>query len=277
MVDMTGHILVLVDQRYRRQLQPRGMVKSLRKRGATVTLFDETQVSTPEWKEAVRGADLIVARGRRPGLLAALEQARGLGTPVLDTAESIESVRDKRLMTAAFAAAGIPVPQTVVGSVAEVLASELTYPLICKPIFGDNSAGLVVVETPEELAELQWPEPELIAQEYRPGEGADLKLYVIDNAVTAVRKPSPVNPITPRGAAALGTVAVTDELVELARQCGELFGLDLFGVDCLETDDGIEVLEVNDFPNYTAVPFASRRLARHVLAHAAAARVEEAR
>ena len=263
---MSLHILVLVDQRYRGQLQPRGMVKSLRKRGARVVVYDETQVDDGSWEADARACDLVVARARHPRLLTALDQARGLGAAVLDTAESIESVRDKRVMPTAFATSGVPVPRTVAGGVAEVLGSDLAYPLICKPVFGDNSAGLVVVDSAAELATLTWPEPEMIAQEYRPGLGADLKLYVIDGAVTAVRKPSPISPCV---SDELGAAPLTDPLVRLARRCGALFGLHLFGVDCLETRDGIEVLEVNDFPNYTAVPFASRRLARHVLVHAA--------
>ncbi|NLT30911.1 MAG: hypothetical protein GXX86_10730, partial [Propionibacterium sp.] len=225
---MTGNILVLTDRRYRDQLQPLGMVNSLLKRGARVSVFDETQVHTRQWREAVRTCDLLVARGRQPRLLEALDRAREEGARVLDAADSIENVRDKRLMTAAFADAGIPMPHTVIGSVSDVLDSDLVYPLICKPIFGDNSAGLVIVDTPEELAALTWPEPELIAQEYHPGDGVDLKLYVIDDTVTAVRKASP---ITGCRVTELGAVALTDHLAGLARRCAALFDLNLCGVD----------------------------------------------
>lgn len=266
---MTAHVLVLVDQRYRAQLQPRGMVKSLRKRGARVTLLDEHDLHTPVWDDALRRCDLLVARGRNVRVLAALAQARRLGVPVLDDADAIELVRDKRLMTQLFTAAGVPTPRTAVGSPADVAASDLVPPLICKPIFGDNSAGLVIVDSHSELAALTWPEPEMIVQEYRPGDGVDLKLYVINGEVTAVRKPSPISECT---ADDLGFVALDDQMVALAQQCQDLFGLTFFGVDLLQTADGYVVLEVNDFPNYTAVPFASRRLARHVLANATSVR-----
>jgi ribosomal protein S6--L-glutamate ligase len=55
---------------------------------------------------------------------------------------------------------------------------------------------------------------------------------------------------------------------ELGLRCGELFGLELWGVDCVETPDGPVVIEVNEFPNYTAVPAADERLADHVLERA---------
>jgi ribosomal protein S6--L-glutamate ligase len=61
---------------------------------------------------------------------------------------------------------------------------------------------------------------------------------------------------------------VADSVAELARTCGRLFGLTVFGVDCLETSHGPVVIEVNDFPNFTAVPGADVLLARHVLAAA---------
>ena len=54
--------------------------------------------------------------------------------------------------------------------------------------------------------------------------------------------------------------------VDLARRCGKLFGLELYGVDCLQTDAGTVVIEVNEFPNYTGVPGADEKLADYVLA-----------
>jgi ribosomal protein S6--L-glutamate ligase len=64
------------------------------------------------------------------------------------------------------------------------------------------------------------------------------------------------------------SIEVTDELRELALRCGELFGLELFGVDCLVTATGPVVIEVNEFPNYTGVPDADAALADHVVAAA---------
>ncbi len=83
----------------------------------------------------------------------------------------------------------------------------------------------------------------------------------------AVRKPSP---ITPCRLATAEPARLVDRLADLVRTCGRLFGLSLFGVDCLETPAGPLVMEVNDFPNYTAVPDADQRLASHALGAAAA-------
>lgn len=260
-------ILTLVDRRYRAQAQPRGMVAALRGLGADVVVLDDAQVAETNWHDALNTADVAVARGRKPQTLAALEYVQHAGLPVVDSAAAVEGVRDKRLMTRTLIESGVPTPRTVIGSLGQIACSGLTFPLILKPIFGDNSAGLAIVETQAELSCLPWPEPEALAQEYHPNQGVDLKLYVIDGSITAVRKPSP---ITPCVSGLLGRTELNPELRDLAHRCGEAFGLKFYGVDCLELDSGVEVLEVNEFPNYSSVPYASELLALQVLRRAAA-------
>jgi len=73
-------------------------------------------------------------------------------------------------------------------------------------------------------------------------------------------------------------IPVTAELRELTLAVGRAFGLDIYGIDVVETADGWVVLDVNDFPSFGTVPEAATRLARTVLrltrraARAAAAR-----
>ena len=186
---------------------------------------------------------------------------------MVDTAAAVERVRDKRIMTRLLRDAGLARPRTVICSPEDLVGVDLEYPIIVKPVFGDNAEGLVVLEDPADLLRLRWQDPELIAQEYRPGSGADLKLYVIEDFIAAVRRPSPISPCTARS---LGGVPVDDSLREIVNRVSTVFGLRFFGVDCLEVDGRLEVLEVNDFPNYSSVPNASEVLARHVLMKAVA-------
>lgn len=259
---MAHSILVLTDHRYRAQLQPTGVVAALRRHGAHVVVYDETELDSPGFRAAADRAAIVVARCRHPRLLRALAELERSGTPVLDSAHAVEQVRDKRIMSRMLAAAGVATPRTIVGTLADVRAGDLVFPIICKPVFGDNSEGLIIVPDAPALVALTWPEVELIAQEYRPGSGADMKLYVVDGIVTAIRKPSP---ITACRTSHLGLTAPTTSLIALARRCGDLFGLSMFGVDCLELHGQLVVVEVNDFPNYTEVPFASELLALHTL------------
>ena len=60
-------------------------------------------------------------------------------------------------------------------------------------------------------------------------------------------------------------IPVTPELRQLALAVGRAFGLDIYGIDVVETADGWVVLDVNDFPSFGKVPEAAWRLARTVL------------
>lgn len=264
---MTTRVLALVDRRYRSQAQPSGMIAALRDRGAHVEELDETQCATDEWRDVLVRVDVAVARGRCPGTLAVLADVAASGVPVVDTAAAVERVRDKRVMTRLLRDAGLARPRTVICSPEDLVGVDLEYPIIVKPVFGDNAEGLVVLEDPADLLRLRWQDPELIAQEYRPGSGADLKLYVIEDFIAAVWRPSPISPCTARS---LGGVPVDDSLREIVNRVSTVFGLRFFGVDCLEVDGRLEVLEVNDFPNYSSVPNASEVLARRVLMRAVA-------
>jgi ribosomal protein S6--L-glutamate ligase len=262
-------VVVIREDRYADQLQPAGLVGALSAAGHVVTVVGG--VADAGRRASLRGmmarADVIVARGRSLGVLTALGTAAGLGVPVIDTAEAICGVWDKAAMARALSRAGVPTPATFFAPI-ETLVDRVparSYPLILKPVHGDNARGLRIVASRAELSRLRWPERPVLAQSYLPGGGLDLKLYVIGGHVAAVRKPSP---ITPCASSEIQQAPLDDRLRELAHTCGRLFGLTVFGVDCLETSRGPLVIEVNDFPNFTAVPGADALLARHVLAAA---------
>lgn len=266
---------VLAEARYLAQSQPTGLSSKLDEIGHEITMIDPQKafyvMGDDGWFE---GLDVIVGRGRSWALLALLGWAETRGMVTINRREAIASVHNKAHMSIAFASAGIPIPQTFFGAV-EQLAREIprsSYPIILKPIFGDNSRGLLVVNSPEEMAGIDWPEPVALAQRYFQTDGYDLKLYGIGDEIWAVRKPSPFNSRKDDGASKEGLAPITSELTDLGRRCGRLFGLDLFGVDCIETEDGVLVIEINDYPNYTNVPDANERLADYVVRRAREAR-----
>jgi ribosomal protein S6--L-glutamate ligase len=263
-------IAVAAEPRYLSQQQPAGLTGALVRCGHPATIID------PEDARALTlsGLDLLIARGRSPALLELLDRAAALGIAIVNPRASIESVMDKARMGRALAAAGIPIPPTRLDTMAELVASstEADFPMVVKPVYGDNARGVCIVHSLEELAALPWKEPVALAQPYIASDGFDLKLYVAGAEVHAVRKPSPLS--FKSGSQA---VPMTAGLRELAFRCGEIFGLELFGVDCIETPDGPLVIEVNDFPNYSAVEDADDMLARFAIARARAAREERKR
>lgn len=256
-------ITVLVERRYLDQLQPRQLVRALRERGDEVTVVHD-QEPNRVWDCALRSAQIVVARGRSARLIEGLRVAALEGIPTIDRYESVAAVRDKRIMTVRLQAAGLAIPRTWLGTAAEILDELAQRPassprLIVKPAFGDNSQGIEIIDDAGELAGMAG---QLVVQELVTSDGVDVKLYVIGQRVWAVRKPSPVVECAP--GSRLGPIPVTDEMRALALDCGAVFGLTVYGVDCLRTERGLVVIEVNDFPNYTSVPDAAANLAAHL-------------
>jgi ribosomal protein S6--L-glutamate ligase len=198
-------------------------------------------------------------------LLALLDTAARAGCETLNTAGAVGSVIDKAAMGRVLARAGLPIPRTRYGDPAGLAELDWRYPVICKPVRGDNGEGIHIVRDRAEFAALRWPEPFVLAQEFLPNDGRDLKLYGVGSTVWAVRRASPLARTT---ADVAEPVPLTPQLRDLALRAAGAFGLDLYGVDCVSTPDGPVVIEVNDFPNYIGVPDAGTALATHVLAHA---------
>jgi ribosomal protein S6--L-glutamate ligase len=255
-----ARIAIVAEERYLAQAQPAGLARALASFGRRPTPLDPQHLG----RSSLTDIDLLVARGRSPSVLELLERAESLGIATLNRRAAIAAVLDKAAMSRALAAAGIPTPPTRVGTPESIARSScsLDFPLVVKPLFGDNARGVRVIRTRAELACLPWSEPVALAQPFIPSDGFDLKLYVAGAEVHAVRKPSPI--AVDRGAQ-LQPVQVTPALRALALRCGLLFGLELFGVDCIATPSGPVVIEVNDFPNYSGIAGADERLARFAL------------
>jgi ribosomal protein S6--L-glutamate ligase len=263
------------------------LLRALEARGHQVRLIDPEagsfELGDERW---LTGLDLIAARGRSWGLLCLLSWAEALAFPTVNRRGAIARVHNKAEMAVTLASARVPMPATLLGPAERVARRAATgqYPLVLKPLFGDNGQGLKLVRSPEEMTGLRWAEPFGLAQQFVPGSGADLKLYAIGDEVWAVRKRSPFGqngadsserPIDRDPSAEL--VAVSPVWQDLARRCGKLFGLELFGLDCIETPDGPVVIEVNEFPNYTGVPQADEKLADYVISRASDAQARRKR
>jgi ribosomal protein S6--L-glutamate ligase len=272
-IERSAAVALLVERRYLSQRQPQGLATELRRRGCAVHLCDPgseaVSVTDGSW---LAGVDVCVARGRSDAVLSRLLSAERHGVAAINPAAAVAAVVDKACMAAALAGAGIDTPPTTLGTPAQLAAGLPPdfYPVILKPIRGDNCRGLRVCGTSDDVARLSGGASEpLLAQPYLASDGTDLKLYGVGERVWAVRKPSPLRSGDSPwhgGLAEAREVDLTSSLRDLALDCAALFGLELFGIDCLVTAAGPVVIEVNDFPNYTGIAAADEALATHVLA-----------
>jgi ribosomal protein S6--L-glutamate ligase len=269
----------LVERRYLRQDMPGRLINVLERRGVGTDLvcphsgwFDPATgvFDADDGRVDLNQYDAVVARIRTPLGLAMLRYADVAGIPTINSHTATQRVRNKAKMAIALVRAGIACAPTLLADGAAVLArlDASWFPLILKATYGDNSQGLRLIRRPEDLFDLRWGEGLVLAQRYLPNDGFDLKLYVCGATVWAVRKPSPFNG---HAGAAVERVRPDAASVELARRCGRTFGLEVYGVDTIETPDGPMVIEVNEFPNFSTVAAAPEAIADYVLA-----RIEEA-
>jgi glutathione synthase/RimK-type ligase-like ATP-grasp enzyme len=135
---------------------------------------------------------------------------------------------------------------------------------VVKPVLGDNARGVRIVASREELDDLAWHGELHLAQAYVDAGGFDIKLYVAGPHVWATRRPSPLRGVTEISV----PMEVTPALRRIANTCREVFGLKLLGIDVLESGDGLSIVDVNEFPNYTGVANAPAAIGELVLAEA---------
>ncbi|MEV7723306.1 hypothetical protein AB0P15_01070 [Streptomyces sp. NPDC087917] len=201
-----------------------------------------------------------------PGLTL-LEAAAASGMTTVNDARSIRGVRDKALAAAIGRAQGLPLPVTYAVARPELLAEipDRDYPLVVKPADGSSGRAVHLVRSPGDLAALLpllAGEGMLIAQPYVPNGGTDIKVYCVGGELFATERCSPLHP---DAGVRERRVPLPAEVAAVAARVGEVYSLDLYGVDVLLGPDGPVVVDVNDFPSFRQVPDAAARVARAVL------------
>jgi ribosomal protein S6--L-glutamate ligase len=205
------------------------------------------------------------------------------GAHLLNEYPATMKVRDKVLTCTLLLQAGLPTPRTFVTDSIETLRPVVReMPIVVKPYRGRRGQGIEVCLNEAEFDQLvarraadvnsndddggedgtALGERLIFAQEYEEHEPFDYKAYAIGDYVHAIKRIFPAKTKEEK----LGTPVGDDpELVKLVRRCGELFGLQLYGVDLVKTPKGYSVIEVNCFPGYKGVPQGGERIAQFIL------------
>ena len=258
----------IIEEKYRHESMPLAVVHQLRDWGHDVAVLEPHAT-------VIRVSDLVTHRydayvlktaAEGPGLIL-FEAAEAAGIPTINNARSVRLVRDKAVAIAIAHAHGLPVPPTYFVAHPRLLAQipPEDYPLVVKPSKGSACRNVYRVNHPAELASLALPggaHTFLLAQRYVDNPGFDIKLYVTGTQVYAVRKKSPLHPDVH---VTQGLIPVTPELRRLALNVGALFGLDLYGVDVVQTAEGWVGVDINDFPGFKGVPGAVDLIATFIL------------
>jgi ribosomal protein S6--L-glutamate ligase len=257
----------IIEAQYRCELMPLGVARQLIEWGHEVELLEpETTITC--LSGLTRGqydAYVLKTVSDGPGL-SILEAAEAIGIPTINTSRAIRLVRDKAVATVYAHTRGLPTPLTYFVAHPELLRQIPVedYPLVVKPTNGSSCRGIYRVNSPADLETVKIAEANarfFLAQQYLENSGFDIKLYVVGTEVFAVSKRSPLHPEI---AVEKRPIPVTPELRTLALYVGQLFGLDIYGLDVVETTRGPMVVDINDFPSFGHVPQAIRLVSSYI-------------
>ena len=217
--------------------------------------------------------DLYVLRhtsGLSLSLAGALHE---LGAVIVNPYPVSAALKDKIVASRTLEAAGVPTPAAYVASQPQQLLALLDLgPLVVKPYQGAGGHHVRIIRTPAELAEVNCGREPVFAQRYHANDGRDRKIYAIDGRLFGVKKVFPRRTEEEKYGEPF---TLSPELREIAVRCGRAFGIDLFGVDIIESEGVPYVVDMCSIPGFKGVPDAPRLLAQYFYAVAEqAARAE---
>jgi ribosomal protein S6--L-glutamate ligase len=213
--------------------------------------------------------DAVIVRTMPPGSLEqvvfrmdALARIQAAGKTVLNPPKAIECAVDKYLTTARLAAAGLPVPETVVCETADAALEEFTRlggDVVVKPVFGSEGRGILRLSDPDlalrTLRTLERVDSVLYLQKYIDHEGFDIRAMVLDGKILGGMRRLSERDFRTNVArdARVETYTLTDDEAELALRASQTVGTRFAGVDLLYGRDGqCYVIEVNAVPGWRA-------------------------
>lgn len=260
----------IVEEQYRNDPMPMVVADQLEQWGHAIDILEPQATVTCLSELGNQGYDAYVLKAIADGPgLTILEAAEAVGIPTINNSRAIRLVRDKAVAAAFAHAHGLPMPLTYFVAHPRLLAQipAQDYPLVVKPSNGSSCRGIYRLNTPADLEVLNMAETHdsfFLAQRYAENTGFDIKVYVTGREVyAAIAKKSPLHDSVQEK-----FVPLTPTLRKLALDVGKIFGLDIYGIDVVETPQGYAVVDINDFPSFGGVPRAVGRIAEYIL-HAA--------
>lgn len=185
-----------------------------------------------------------------------------IGTPIINRARPIAAARHKFHSLRILAQHGLPIPPSLtVGSAAfleDTVAEIGDYPFILKPFYGTHGRGIMLLDTPTSLtsavdALCDLHHDYVIQPFIMEAGGVDIRILVVGGkAVAAMKRSAPPGEFRAnihKGASGT-TVTLPEAYDNLAIEATAALGLEIAGVDLLETNNGPVILEVNPSPGF---------------------------
>lgn len=246
----------------------RDLQRACQVRGHSTVVADFRVLSATVDRPKFADVDAVIVRTMPVGSLEQvifrmdmLHRASADGLRVFNKPLALETCIDKYLTLEKLAAAGLPVPRTMVCQGAEDALSafeQLGRDVVVKPLFGSEGRGLVRI-TDSELAyrtfhTLEQLQAVAYVQEFIRHPGWDLRAFVLGGKLLGAMRRYSKNwrtNIAQGGWAEPALLAV--DVCDMALQAAAVVGAEVAGVDLLPVPTGMVVLEVNAVPGWKAL------------------------
>ena len=273
---------ILVLSRRRSFYSTRRIIRAARKRRHEVIVADPLELYPVIARQSpslyYRGAsvedvDLVIPRigvSITSYGLAIVRQLDMMGIPVLNNAVAIARSRDKLRSMQLLTKRNIDVPTTVCVRTPAQLAHALELvggpPVIVKIPQGTHGVGVMIAETRqalESLLETFWGMGHAVLVQQYIGDlrGRDVRLIVVGGKIIAAMRRTPA-PGEFRSNLHRGgeseEVDLAPAYTRIALAAAKIVGLEVAGVDVLETPTGPKVLEVNSSPGLEGIEHTTR-------------------
>jgi len=201
--------------------------------------------------------------------LAVVNQFDMMGVPLVNNSQPIARSRDKLRSLQLLSRAGLDIPKTVMASDPSQIHRALEIvggpPAVLKVVKGTQGIGVILAETEQSaltVLETFWNlGMNILVQEFiEESEGRDIRAFVVgDRVVTAMRRQASIGEFRSnvhRGGT--GTVVDLDESYRrVALEATRVMGLQIAGVDMLESQNGPKLVEINSSPGFEGLERAT--------------------
>ena len=213
---------------------------------------------------------------------AVVNQFEVMGVPVVNSARAIQQARDKLLSLQLLTRANVDLPRTAVirstADLDEAIEQVGGIPCVLKLLKGTQGIGVMLAESREGLESILqafWSLDHIVLlQEFiAESKGKDVRAFVVgDKVVGAMRREAKIGEFRSnihRGGTGKG-IKLSKEVEAHVLEATRALGLQVAGVDFLESREGPKVIEVNASPGFQGLEEATGKdIAGEVVRYAA--------
>ena len=229
-----------------------------------VTLEDDKSILVDGEKREL--PDFVLPRmgaGTTYFTLAVLRQMERLGIHIINSPNSIETVKDKLYSQQILAQNNLPVPKTMLVKFPvdiNLVKKNLGFPVIVKTLSGSQGSGVFLAEDKRTFDDLMQliqatnKTANIILQEFvSSSKGIDLRVFTLGGRAIACFKRVNKDGGFKANYSAGGSVEpfeITPEIEWLATQTSNILNLDMAGIDLLVDNDHFKICEANSSPGF---------------------------